>query len=122
MKYKKPIFLLLILILIMIFKCENSSKPLENSSKPIEKFELKRPISLINVNYENFIINSERDTLLVTSSGSLIEIPRNAFLDSNEEIVKSAIELKFRTFYNPLDIYIAGIPMTFSVDGVEKNL
>jgi hypothetical protein len=67
------------------------------------------------------MVNSIKDTLLISSNGSIIEIPKDAFLNSNGEIVTENIELKFRTFLNPLDTYLAGIPMTYSIDGEEKT-
>ena len=45
--------------------------------------------------------------MIYHKSGSIITIPKEAFLDESGNVITSPVDLKFRMFTNPLEIYLA---------------
>jgi hypothetical protein len=72
------------------------------------------------VRYEKFEINSsKKPTRIVTESGSVIQIPANAFVDFEGKQVNKNIEIKYREFHNAIDFFLSGIPMGYDSAGVN---
>jgi Leucine-rich repeat (LRR) protein len=46
-----------------------------------------------------------------------IDIPANAFLDANSEVVNGNVDVTYREFNNPVEIMLSGIPMTYDSAG-----
>ena len=78
------------------------------------------PIPKLDLPYQKFEIDPSQPNVLYSKHGAKIAIPVNAFLDKDGNIIKGKVQLSFREFYNPLDFYLAGIPMEFNDNGVEK--
>jgi len=78
------------------------------------------PIENITIANQVYKVNVENDTILTYRTGSKIYIPEDAFIDENGNIIKGAVDLKYREFHDPLDFFIAGVPMTIDSSGVEK--
>lgn len=112
---KKPIFLLGVLFLFILFSCKDK----EEVVKPTEADEvlLTPPIPSADIVADEFQILPSKDTIIYHKSGSVISVPKDAFLDENGKVITTPVTLKFRMFSNPLEVYLAGIPMTFA----EKN-
>jgi len=68
---------------------------------------------------EEFVINNERDTVLVSEKGSRITIPAHSFEDANGNPVEKPVKMQFREFHNPAEIYLSGIPMSYDSAGVN---
>ena len=51
------------------------------------------------------------------STGSVIRVPEGAFLDSAGNVAKGNVEIRYREFHDPGDIFLAGIPMTYDSAG-----
>ena len=115
----KIIFVTIILCGVLI-SCKKELKPKELIEKETTSTALKPPISNIVVEYNEFEINPAKDTIIKHKSGAVIEVPKNAFLNAKGEVVTENVNLKFRSFSNPLEIYLAGIPMTATINGEEK--
>lgn len=77
------------------------------------------PIPKLEIDYSEFQIQSIKGAKIITSSGTLIEVPVNAFLDAKGNAVKGEVDLIYREFNNPIDIFLSGIPMTVSEGGEE---
>lgn len=80
------------------------------------------PLPELDIAYQKFEIDPSKPNILYSTYGTKINIPSNAFLDKSGNIIKDKVEISFRVFYNPLDFYLAGIPMGFNDNGVEKVL
>jgi hypothetical protein len=80
---------------------------------------IKPPMPAINVPYETFSYNAEIGDTLFTQNGSILIFPKNAVLNNKGEIVTGKIEIKTREFNDPLDYYMAGIPMAYDSAGVK---
>ena len=55
-------------------------------------------------------------------TGSTIIIPPNAFVLSNGNKPGDSVEIKYREFHNPLDIFLSGIPMGYDSAGLNRTL
>lgn len=74
-----------------------------------------------SMNLQEFIIETNNDTTLVYSSGSLISIPSNAFVDSVGNDINGKIVLRFEEFHNVGEILLSKIPMTYDSAGITYN-
>lgn len=115
---KNRYFLLIVLFSMSLFSCKEK----EETAKPQAATEerLVPPIPEANIVADEFQISPTKDTVIYHKSGSVISIPKDAFLDEKGNVITTPVALKFRMFSNPLEIYLAGIPMTFSNDNGEE--
>jgi hypothetical protein len=123
MKNRTP-FLIFVQILIFVFflSCQKK-KEVEIPSIAISQHLVTNPpIPEMDIPYQKFEIDPSQPQILYSKYGTKINIPSDAFLDKNGVVIKDKVELSFREFYNPLDFYLAGIPMNFNDNGVDKVL
>jgi hypothetical protein len=76
----------------------------------------------LDIPYQKFEIDPSQPNVLYSEYGAKINIPANAFLDKEGKTITDIVQLSFREFYNPLDFYLAGIPMDYNDGGIEKVL
>ena len=96
-----------------------STKPEVSSNNYIHT---NPPLPELDLPYQKFEIDPSQPNVLFSKYGAKINIPADAFLDNDGNIIKGKVQVSFREFYNPLDFYLAGIPMDYNVNGVEKVL
>lgn len=80
------------------------------------------PLPELDIPYQKFEIDPSQPHILYSKKGAKINIPKNAFLDKEGNVITGKVEVSFREFYNPLDFYLAGIPLEYNDKGVEKVL
>ncbi len=80
---------------------------------------IKPPKPSINVPYEIFTFDAAIGDTLFTKNGSILIFPKNAVLYKNGEIVTGKVEVQTREFNDPLEYYMAGIPMQYDSAGVQ---
>jgi hypothetical protein len=114
--------LCLLLILALIYKCENKTekKTIQHSATKTASTAFQKPIEGIDIPYQYFKVDPNVDNVIVTASGTTIRVPKNAFLDEAGNLITSKVKLEYREFRNPLDFYIAGIPMELNENGEDK--
>lgn len=114
--------LCVLLILALIYKCENKTekKSIEHSATKTESTAYQKPIEGLDIPYQYFEVNPKVDNVIVTASGTTIRVPKNAFLDEAGNPITSNVKLEYREFRNPLDFYVAGIPMELNENGEDK--
>ena len=128
MKNQKKILgiglLTILLIILFLNKCSCNKSQQIKRENAISKTDKKNavPFPNLDIPYQNFLINPEKPIIITTKLGTTINIPKDAFLDANGKIVKDEVSLNFREFHNPLDFYLAGIPMNYNDNGEEKTL
>lgn len=112
----------LIVALLSFRNCSCTKK--KSATKPVisnNNYLLTNPpIPKLDLPYQKFEIDPSQPNVLYSKHGAKIAIPVNAFLDKDGNIIKGKVQLSFREFYNPLDFYLAEIPMEFNDNGVEK--
>ena len=79
------------------------------------------PFPTINTELQKSVVNANVGQILTTKHNSSIQIPPRAFLDKNGKIVEGDVDVKFREYYNYLDIFLSGIPMNY-LDGDSAQL
>ena len=84
------------------------------------KFEVQSPLPNGEIPISNYSVSAEKASTLTYPSGTKIIIPSNAFVYANGEIVTGKVDIQYREFNNPLDIYLSGIPMSFIQDGKKE--
>lgn len=54
-------------------------------------------------------------------TGSMIEVPANAFVKPDGSPVSDTVEIRYREFHDPLAIFLSGIPMEYDSAGVVRT-
>ena len=125
MKNQTRVIVIASVILILFLSIRScTKKDASHASKTTEKvqttFQIQPPLPELDIPYQQFEINPSKSNVLVSKGGAKINIPANAFLDKDGKVVQSKVKVSFREFYNPLDFYLAGIPMNYSENGIDK--
>jgi hypothetical protein len=68
---------------------------------------------------DTFLVNSEKDTTLVYTSGTQIKIPGGVFVDEKGEAVKGKVNIHYREFHKVSEILLSSIPMRYDSAGKE---
>jgi len=113
-----------IMFLMTIFSCNNNDKNIEETNDKniaetnivTKKSIINPPLPNLNIKYTSFTVNTAKDTVLIHKTGSKINIPKNAFIDSLGNIINGKVNIQYREFSNAFDIYLAGIPMNVSIN------
>jgi hypothetical protein len=108
-----------LIIFVSFSLLKNKNRNTIDSDLAISKSAIKPPMSKINVPYETFTYDAALGDTLFTKNGSIIIFPKNAVMNNKGEIVTGKIEVRSREFNDPLDYYMAGIPMTYDSAGTK---
>jgi len=113
-----------IIVLLSIRNCScNRPKTAANPEVSSNNYLLTNPpLPELDLPYQKFEIDPSQPNVLYSKYGAKINIPADAFLDKDGNIINDKVQLSFREFYNPLDFYLAGIPMNYNDNGVDKVL
>jgi hypothetical protein len=77
------------------------------------------PIKNLDIQSDSYYCENELGFEFTHSSGSLIKVPKNTFVDKNGKSLSGKIELRYREFHDPIDFILSGIPMTYDSAGTE---
>jgi hypothetical protein len=72
--------------------------------------------------YTIYRISAKNGGVIQHGTGSSITIPANAFKHVTGEKVSDSINIKYREFHTPLDIFLSGVPMDYDSAGVKRTL
>lgn len=97
-----------------------TNKNPENNPDTLKtKSFIEKPFANQDIPYETYVVSSNCTHQLTTNSGTNLRIPQDAFTDSLGNPVSFPIELKYREFHNPVDFFVAGIPMKYDSAGTD---
>lgn len=107
--------------LILFQACQNNTS--ENSNNSDEQLvhsigvkpnipTIAPPLEKVNVPYHEMKVTAEKGGNLSLDNGTIIEIPKDAFVDKNGKVVTGEVEIAYREFHNAAEIIASGIPMT----------
>ena len=127
MKNRTKIIVVVSVFIIVFLSIRNCScSPTKTKEKPIVSSNnyllTNPPLPELDIPYQKFEIDPSQPNVLFSKMGAKINIPSDAFLDKDGNVIKGKVEVSFREFYNPLDFYLAGIPMNYNDNGVDKVL
>ncbi|HEY1038017.1 MAG TPA: hypothetical protein VGF30_01350 [Bacteroidia bacterium] len=71
--------------------------------------------------FQEFTVNSDKDTVLIINTGSMISIPKGAFVDEKGDSVKGDINIVYREFHSLGEIILSGIPMAYDSAGIKQQ-
>lgn len=114
------------LITIFSFGCINDESIKEGSVDLTYKQNdlgdsfIKPPFLDRDIEQEKFTINAQEDAEIISESGSKIKIYKNSIIDDDGNIVKGEVEIEYRDFHNPIEIFLSGIPMEYDSAGVKQ--
>lgn len=100
------------------------SLPKDTTSKPVTKTQesfIKPPVKQWNIPFKNIDISNKLDTIIKLASGTRLTIPGNCLVDEYGNTVNSGIEIRYREFRNPAEIFLSGIPMVYDSAGYKFN-
>ncbi len=103
------------------FLTKNNSKSLKNkhNASDFTASFIEPPHNDFDIDEVLYKINPKKDTTLIHHTGTSIQIKTGDIVDINGKIPTEDITLKYREFHNPLDGYLAGIPMNYDSAGTE---
>ena len=80
------------------------------------------PLKNVDIPFKNYTVDAKRSSKIrYFNTGSAITIPDSAFVDSNGEIIKGKVDIKYREFHDPADFFVSGIPMTYDSAGEKYH-
>jgi hypothetical protein len=75
------------------------------------------PLPAANVPYVNYVFDVAGGDTIVYKTGSILLFPPDAFVDEKGRAITGNVEVRYREFRNPVDIFLAGIPMSYDSAG-----
>jgi hypothetical protein len=102
-------------------EANNKVAPTETIVAAPDTSVFKKPINGLDVPYQTFKLDAKKSHQFTTSTGTVINIPEQAFLNDKGNPIEGEIELKFREFHDVVSIFAAGIPMTYDSAGTQYH-
>jgi hypothetical protein len=110
-------------VVLTVLKKEDKQNPVaETASAVTAPAYVLPPLPEKNIACMIAHISSTDGAELSYPNGSKISIPANAFVNANGKTVSDSVEIRYREFHDPLDIFLSGIPMTYDSAGTAYTL
>lgn len=101
----------------------------EQTAEPGTKIEfvaqdgplINPPIPQADIPYHDFSIDAKKGGTWQAPTGTIIKVPKNAFVDKDGKPVKGQVDIDYREFHDGADILLSGIPMTYDDNGTEED-
>lgn len=74
-----------------------------------------------DVEGENFEVDAEKGKKITLNTGSILDIPADAFVDKNGKTIKGKVDISFREFHTLDEILASGINMRYDSAGVKYD-
>ena len=117
---RKFLFPAVIIILLTVVYCTNKSENTPVIQENEKSTSIKPPLEELQIPLTDYTINTSKDTLIRYNSATQIRIPEAAFLDTDGNVITSEVKLRFRSFSNPVEIFLSGLPMEYTSGGEDK--
>ncbi len=109
---------LIVVVTVLVFWTNDDQK----ETKPTNDFTISGihpPLPEHDIAYSRYDIDPSKDTFIVHHSGSLIHLKAGILVDKDGNEITEKVNIKYREFHNPLEGYLAGIPMNYDSAGAE---
>jgi len=116
---------------VCFFSCQNAPSTTEVEHTAIEetpnatsiKYSVTPPLENVDVAFKTFDMKASEAKTIEFKNGTSIEIPANAFVDANGNLVTEDVEIRYREFHDAADVLASGIPMkVVQKDGREAYM
>lgn len=112
----------LCLFILLMTACKEQEKKEDKVSEATATTTgpfINPPLKGADVPYEQYEVDAAKGDTLVYPSGSIILFPPNAFVDETGKPVTGNVQVKYREFKDPIDFFLAGIPMEYDSAGTS---
>lgn len=75
------------------------------------------PFQGVNVETIRFTVDAQKGGRFTLSTGAVIEIPQNAFMDNVGNVIQGTVDMEYREFHDAADIIASGIAMHDAATG-----
>jgi len=106
--FKTPVFYASVIITAIII-----TVVVTQFIKTKEQPFINPPLKGVNIAYSEYKVDNAKDTVLEYKTGSVIYVPKNAFVDKAGNPVNKKAILKYREMHDPADFFLSGIPMDY---------
>ena len=111
---------------VYLSKTEDTVKP-DGKHDFVRHYEqlkpyIQSPLPGKQTEFAAYRISAKNGGTIHYGTGSVIEIPAGAFVNKNGKPVSDSVEVKYREFHNPMDIFLSGIPMDYDSAGTKYTL
>lgn len=110
-----------IILLVTIFTLTSCVEEKEITEVSNASYFIQPPLSSADVPYTKYSVDAELGDTLFHQSGSILIFPSNSFVDKSGNIISGNVDIKYREFTDPLDFYLAGIPLDYDSLGVTYS-
>ncbi len=83
-----------------------------------QKF-INPPVADLNIKNVSYSIDVTNGGEIVTTDGTKIQIPSDAFVDKNGNNVVGKVDITYRGFHDQTDLLLSGIPMDYDSGGTK---
>ena len=118
MKSRLTFFLFLAVITFATYSCKNeiidqaATNGLNEPQKVLANMAaVQPPFQNIDVPFHEYEVDVSEGDVIKMSTGTVIRVPKDAFIDENGNPVEGKVTINYREFHNAADIIASGIPM-----------
>lgn len=101
---------------VMLNACRNTEP--STGDEQVDFF-VNPPHSTIRTPIEHYSLDAGSGDTLYSPSGSILIFPKNSMVDSQGKLITGKVDIRFREFNDPVDIFLSGIPMAYDSGGVN---
>ena len=113
--------LVLIVLASSLFSCAGTQTNTDENNSNEELSVINSPLKGDFQNDTIFILNPTIAATFESPNGTSIEIPANAIIDADGNLITEEVELSFTQYHSSADILASGIPMSYDSAGVSNN-
>jgi len=97
-----------------------------SNTKHIEQYfafnNVMPPFKKADIKYKEYLLEADKGAVLSYHTGTIITVPKNAFIDKKGKVVQGNVLVKYRELTSPEELFIAGIPMSYDSSGHTLSL
>lgn len=95
----------------------HTKTPSKTKTLAIKTAYITPPLQGVTIPQKKHTIMAETGGIYKLPSGTELQVPPQAFLDRNGNLVRGKVDLSYREFRDPIDFFVSGIPMTYQKNG-----
>lgn len=89
----------------------------DNGSPEAARPFIHAPMPEVDLPSRTYMVDATTGAELVYNTGSLISVPRNAFVDANGQVVAGMVEVRYTEYHDPVDFFLSGVSMEYDSAG-----
>lgn len=117
----------LLAVSLVCFSCKKETTKASQPEKKIATTSAKipfinPPLKDFKLPKETVLISTKKEKSITFKNGETLVIPKNAFIDKAGNTIEGEVEIGFKSFNDPLEIFLSGIPMQMESNGETYQL